>query len=228
MKKKLISLFICIIFILQICVTPVFAVAKVYRKSIGSTKKVALTFDDGPHPRLTSQILEILDEYKIKATFFVIGQNVDYYPAAMELLAKSGCEIGNHTYSHRSIRTMSDEQIQNEIIRCNSVLTDKFGITPVIMRPPQGAYNSTLQRVSNDANCDIILWSIDTRDWAHTPYNKIAQNVLGNVEGGDIILMHDYISGYSPTCEALRLIIPEMLERGYEFVTVSELIRDEI
>lgn len=228
MKLKLISFAAILAIIIQSMLLPASATVKVYRKSLGSAKRIALTFDDGPHPRLTPKILEILDEYGIKATFFVIGQNVENYPEAMKLLAESGCEIGNHTYSHKNIRTMSEGQIEFEISKCNELLLKEFGVIPSIVRPPQGVYNSNLQRVSNSANCNIILWSIDTRDWAHTNPWEISKKVLGSVSNGDIILMHDYVAGFSPTCDALRLIIPELLERGYEFVTVSELIKDEI
>ncbi len=228
MKVKAISFVILIVIVAQSLLLPVFATVKVYRKSLGSSKKVALTFDDGPHPRLTPRILEILEEYGIKATFFVIGQNVENYPEAMELLASSGCEIGNHTYSHKNIRAMSEGQIESEVLKCNRILFENFGVLPNVMRPPQGAYNTALQRVSNSVGCDIILWNIDTRDWAHTPPVEISKKVLRSVGGGDIILMHDYVAGESPTCDALRLIIPELLERGYQFVTVSELIKDEI
>lgn len=200
------------------------AEAKVYRKKDSVGKKIALTFDDGPHPRLTPKILEVLEKYNIKATFFVIGQNVEYYPDAMKLLAESGCEIGNHTFTHRDLREMSEGNIMNELKRAQEVLSDRYGASPSILRPPRGMYGDSLRSVAKELDLDIILWSIDTRDWAHTPSEKIAENILSNVSEGDIILMHDYVAGESPTCRALEMFIPELISRGYEFVTVSELI----
>lgn len=202
--------------------------ARVFRKSQGSTKKIALTFDDGPHPRLTPKVLEILSEYGVTATFFVIGQNVVDYPDTMKLLSESGCEIGNHTFSHRDLAGKNEENMKSEILNCSDILSEKFGVNTSLLRPPRGKYDEALIKVGKELDYDIILWNIDTEDWAHTSAKEIAKKVLGSVEGGDIILMHDFIGNSGHTCEALRLIIPELLERGFEFVTVSELIKDEI
>ena len=199
--------------------------SNVYHKidSADSGKRIALTFDDGPHPRITREIISILREYKVRATFFVIGQNADNYPETMKLLAKSGYEIGNHTYSHKNLKKMSEAEIEAEFKKCSEALL-RFGVKPTVMRPPEGFFTDEVVKVSRAMQYDIILWSIDTRDWAHTPADDIVKSVLDNVKGGDIILMHDYLSGYGGTCEALRVIIPELQRRGFEFVTVSELI----
>ncbi len=227
--KRICSLLLCVFLLISLLAGSVSAEdAKVYRKSFGGTKKIALTFDDGPHPRLTPQILAILEEYGIKATFFVIGQNAINYPDAMKLIVESGCEVGNHTYTHRDLDKRSEEQISKEISDCGNLIKEKYSLDISLLRPPRGKYDEELQRIGGEMGYDIILWNIDTRDWEHTPAREIAKRVLGQVEGGDIILMHDYVAGKSPTCDAIRLIIPELLERGYEFVTVSELIRDEI
>jgi len=229
MKYKIISIIVVILFITQSLFVESFAEdAKVYKKSLGSSKKIALTFDDGPHPRLTPKILALLDEYDVRATFFVIGENVKNYSEAMRMLSETDHEIGNHTFSHRILKGISLDDIEREVSSCNQLLQENFGINVSLLRPPQGRFDSSLQGLLGDMGYDIILWNIDTRDWEHTPASNIAKNVLGNVSGGDIILMHDYIAGNSPTCDALRIIIPELLERGYEFVTVSELLRDEI
>ena len=201
--------------------------AKVYHKSASGGKKIALTFDDGPHPRYTPKILSMLEEYGITATFFVVGVNALNYPEAMRKLVESGCEIGNHTYYHKNLSTLTKEEIAEEIGRCEDVLLEKYSVKTTLLRPPEGMYSETVLSESRAENYDIILWNIDTRDWAHTPSAEIARNVLGKVRGGDIILMHDYVSGENQTLGALRLIIPELLERGFEFVTVSELLEDE-
>ncbi len=227
--KKLIFVILSILLVLSALSVSVSGnEARVFHKSPGSTKKIALTFDDGPHPRLTPMILDILEEYGISATFFVIGKNAVDYPDAMRLLSESGCEIGNHTFSHGDLSGKSESRMRDEILGCSRVLSENFGVSSNLLRPPHGKYDECLTRVGEELDYDIILWNIDTEDWAHASAQNIANKVLGNVEGGDIILMHDFIGHGSHTCEALRLIIPELLERGFEFVTVSELIKDEI
>ena len=196
----------------------------VISKNSAKTKKVALTFDDGPHPRYTHEVLEILKEYHVTATFFVIGINASRYPDALKELAQSGCEIGNHTYSHNNIRYADKDQVEREILSCQRELADQIGITPTLFRPPEGRFNQYLEEAAYSMNYRIILWSIDTKDWAHTPPDIIVQEVLSQLDHGDIILMHDYISGKNTTCSALRILIPTLQSMGYEFVSVSELI----
>ena len=196
----------------------------VISKNSSKTKKVALTFDDGPHPRYTREILKILEEYEVTATFFVIGVNIQRYPDAFAELVASGCEIGNHTYSHNSIRYAERDKIEHEIMDCQNEIVGRAGRTPSLFRPPEGRFNQCLEEAVACMNYRVILWSIDTMDWAHTPPDTILQNVLRQLDHGDIILMHDYISGQNTTCDALRMLIPAIKSRGYEFVTVSELI----
>ena len=206
---------------------PTKAYADVYQKKEGAGKRVALTFDDGPHPIYTHRILDILEKYDVKATFFVVGCNVENYPDAFPELADSKNEIGNHTYSHRNIGDMSEAQIRSEVKLTEEAIASRSNRHASVLRPPEGHFGSNLKKVSDDEGYDIILWSIDTLDWAHTPADKIASEVLLSLGDGDIILMHDYTSGRAHTCEALELMIPKMLEMGYEFVTVSELICEE-
>ena len=229
MRIKSLTFVLILITVMNFCTIHGFAkgTSKVYHKSATGSKKIALTFDDGPHPRYTPQILSILEEYGVRATFFVIGQNAVNYPDAMRLLAESECEIVNHTYSHRNLRSLNKEEMKVEIEKCSKTLSEIYSVEPTLLRPPEGMYSDALLNTSDGKNYDIILWSIDTRDWAHTPSDQIAKLVLGKATGGDIVLMHDYVSGKNESCEALRLIIPELLERGFEFVTVSELLKDE-
>ena len=187
------------------------------------TKQIALTFDDGPHPRFTPQILEVLNEYGIKATFFVIGVNVQNYYESYEKIIESGCEIGNHTYSHANLNFVDSEKIRDEILLCADAIAG--GDADRILRPPQGACNTEVKRIAEELDYDLVFWTIDTMDWAHTGTKEIIDTVLSNASDGDIILMHDYVSGKSHACEALRVIIPELLSRGFEFVTVSEMLR---
>ncbi len=200
---------------------------RIYCRSSVESKRIALTFDDGPHPRFTPEILEILKEYGIVATFFIIGVNATTYPDTLQMIADSGCEIGNHTYSHKRLGKLSPDEIEEEIRHCEEVLVSMTGIRPKLFRPPEGAVVGNLEKIAERSDYNIVLWSVDTLDWKLTPAPVIYKTVTDQVRGGDIILMHDYVSGGNTTCEALRNMIPKLLEDGYEFVTVSELICSE-
>jgi len=197
----------------------------IFYKNPEKNKQIALTFDDGPHPRYTQRILEILNKYNIKATFFIIGVNAQNYPESLRAISDANCEIANHTFSHKNIGKMSEEQIVEEILLCEQTIFEIIGKKTVLFRPPEGNCVQQVQSAITKSDYDLILWSIDTKDWAHTPASQISNNVLKNAKGGDIILMHDYTSGVNTTCPALEAIIPKLLEEGYEFVTVSELIK---
>lgn len=198
--------------------------ADIYRKHYNDKMKIALTFDDGPHPRYTPRILDILEEYGIKATFFTVGINAYYYPETLNMIVKCGHEIGNHTYSHPHVNLVNESKLKSEIEQCEETI---FGITDhrtKLFRPPEGMLDSSILNVVRGLDYRIILWNIDTRDWAHTPPQDIAKHVIDSISSGDIILMHDYIGSNSPTCDAMRIFIPELIAMGYHFVTVSELI----
>ncbi len=189
-------------------------------------KQIALTFDDGPHPSYTREILDILDEYGIRATFFVIGVNAETWPELVEAELTAGHEIGNHTYRHANLRTESYDTVRGEILGMENVLWQQMEVRPHLFRPPGGLYGDEVCRAAADLDYTVILWTVDTRDWAHTAAEEIVENVLTNTESGDIILFHDYVTAPSPTPTALRQIIPALLDRGYSFVTVSELLSD--
>lgn len=226
MKKILISALALFILVHSVFFASGFS-DNVFLKNTQAGKRVALTFDDGPHPRYTPQILEILNEYGIKATFFVIGQNIDNYPEAFEAIVNSGCEIGNHTYSHKNMAKMSEYEIERELRQTEERVAGFTDRKMKLLRPPEGSIGVPLEKVSRSLGYDVILWSVDTLDWANTPSETIRANVMKSLCGGDIILMHDYTSNGGITCTALRKLIPAMLAKGYEFVTVSELLYDQ-
>lgn len=198
--------------------------ADIYRNNENKQMKIALTFDDGPHPRYTPQILEILDEYKIKATFFVVGINAQNYPDTMESVIKKGHEIGNHTYSHPHVSCLNPKTLKDEVEKCESTIYGLTDYKTKLFRPPEGMIDADVRSVLRSLDYKVILWDIDTLDWANTPSETIAHNVIKNIKSGDIVLMHDYIAHNSPTPDALRIFIPELLEKGYKFVVISELI----
>lgn len=199
----------------------------VYYRHKNDRMEIALSFDDGPHPRYTPEILSILKEYGVTATFFMVGENVIYYPDTAEAVLAAGHEIGNHTYTHKRLRGLSDAEIRREILRGEEAIATLGEYRPHLLRPPEGSMNRTIQRMSGELDYRLILWDIDTRDWAHTAPEVICKQILENIQAGDIILMHDFISKNSPTPAALRLVIPALLDRGYHFVTVSRLIDGE-
>lgn len=196
----------------------------VYSCAETDEKIIALTFDDGPHPRYTEEILDILDKYTVKATFFVIGKNAESYPKMLKRIADAGHEIGNHTYSHVTAGRSTKVNFKAELEKTDSIIKKITGKDTVLFRPPTGYCNETAVKSAAEMNYKIIVWTVDTRDWAHTESGNIIKTVTNQVTGGSIILFHDYVSAPSPTPNALNEIIPYLTAQGYRFVTVSELL----
>ena len=201
------------------------AMGVVYTDNAHAEKYIALTFDDGPHETLTPQILDILDENDVKATFFPIGKNAEANPDIIKEIVARGHEVGNHTYSHCNVSKMSINSLKDEISRTETILKE-LGANPTLFRPPGGAYSKNALDTVNKMGYKYILWSwrLDTKDWASPPADQVINTVKTNVSDGNIILFHDYVAKKSPTPEALRVLIPYLKELGYRFVTVSELI----
>ena len=223
-RRTLMRVAIALILCTVLCFSTAALPIGVYRNHENTSGKIALTFDDGPHPRYTSQILDILDEYGVRATFFFVGENVSYYPDAARDVARRGHEIGNHTYTHPSAVKTGEQALRQELQACERIIQSVTDTSPKLFRPPEGSWNERVLQVAREQDYSIILWDIDTLDWAHTPAEKISSYVLENTRGGNIILMHDYQSGGCDTMQAMRLFIPELISRGYKFVTVSELL----
>lgn len=200
-------------------------VTSVYAAENGTeTKRIALTFDDGPHSVYTPEILDILDEYGIRATFFAVGENVIRYPEITEREAKAGHEIENHTFNHNYLSKISIADAKKQITDNNRIIEKMIGRNPCYLRPPGGLYNEKIEAFANESNMNIVLWSIDTRDWSCPGVKYICNEIESNVKDGSIILMHDFVVGKSQTTEALRTVLPKLLKDGYTFVTVSELM----
>ncbi len=182
-----------------------------------SKPMVALTFDDGPFEQITKSILDTLGEYDAVATFFILGNRVADNPDILERMVHEGSEIGNHSLSHKQLTTLSLDELQYQIEETQRVVESATGIRPVMMRPTYGSYSSELQE---RLDLPMILWSIDPRDWEIRDATHISKHVLENVQDGDIVLMHDI---YDTTAEAVKIIVPQLIQRGYQLVTVSEL-----
>lgn len=220
-SKQILAILIGILVITPICASE----NKVlYSWLPNNNKKIALTFDDGPHPVYTQEILDILAEYNLKATFFVVGENAEWFPELVRKELEAGHEIGNHTYTHANLRKAQYDSVLNEILGTEKAIYENTEFRCHLLRPPGGMYGDNVCKAAENLDYTVILWSVDTRDWAHTPSETIADEILTTIKSGDIILFHDYIAYDSPTPAALRKIIPELLAQDYQFVTVSELL----
>ena len=184
--------------------------------------RVALTFDDGPHPGRTKRILELLDRYSVKATFFILGCNAEYYPEPLEMAVRAGHEIEDHSFDHVT-RGKSVGELENSITKTAEIIERASGRPPRYFRPPEGKTTAELDAALADLGYDTVFWTVDSRDWTGKPADAIARDVLKTVRDGDILLFHDYTCPGENTLHALEKIIPALLSRGFRFVTVEEM-----
>lgn len=185
-------------------------------------KQVALTFDDGPDETITPIILEHLDRYNAKATFFMLGYRVEAHPEIVKQVHEAGHEIGNHSWNHPQLTILKPASILEQIDKTDEAIEAITGFAPILVRPPYGDVN---QKVIDTVPGILINWSIDTADWRDRDADMIMQQVEDKIDEGSIILMHDT---YATTAEAVELILAKYTEEGYEFVTVSELLDFEV
>lgn len=181
---------------------------------------VALTYDDGPSPTVTPRILKCLQDNGGRATFFMVGQKVIKSPDVLKQMVAQGCEVANHTFDHTLMTKVPPAELANQLVATNQAVSDACGISPVLMRPCGGAKTVDGMNIAGAISMPAILWSIDTLDWKTRDASQTIQNVLSQVKDGDIILMHDL---YEATGDASETIIPELVNRGFQLVTVSEL-----
>lgn len=177
---------------------------------------VALTFDDGPGKR-TGELLAQLEKYNAHATFFMLGQNVSRYPDVVKKMKEIGCELGNHSYSHKNLAKASVAGITDEVGKTNTNIAQIAGEGATVMRPPYGAISDTLKAT---VGMPMILWNIDTLDWKTRNAQKTIETTMNNVDDGDIILLHDI---HTESVDAALKLIPMLEKVGYQLVTVSEL-----
>lgn len=184
-----------------------------------SIKYVALTYDDGPNPVYTEELLQVLEEEKVRASFFMMGKQVENYPQVVKKVADAGHLIGNHTYSHINVCQLSEAQVREEIQKTNELIYDSCGQMPEWFRPPFGCNR---EKLISQMDMYQIFWNVDPLDWSVQNTGTIVNHVLKYVSDGDIILMHD---AYPTTVEATKILIPKLREMGYTFVTVDEMIQ---
>lgn len=190
-------------------------------------KLIALTFDDGPDSKYTTQILDILAENDVKATFFVVGSQVGKYPDVAKRILEEGHSIGNHSWSHSDLTKLSAKARDKEIDRTQQAIIEATGITPHLLRAPYGAISQSVLTSIHDFDMKHVYWTIDTRDWAGTPVDEMHRNVMTNAGKGGIVLMHSFGGrkhAIEHTIKLLPSIIKDLKAKGYELVTVDELI----
>jgi len=180
-------------------------------------KWVYLTFDDGPSAKYTAQVLKILQTYKVRATFFVIGQNVKRYPALTRRADQRGHSVQSHTWSHPNLTKVNWSTFKYQITATDRLVRAQTGYTPRCLRPPYGATNRLVSRRAATLGKQIKLWSVDPRDWTRPGKAVIARRVLANVRSGSVILLHDGGGNRSQTVAALPTILKTLKARGYVF-----------
>lgn len=180
----------------------------------------ALTFDDGPHRTVTRRILEILNEQKVVATYFPVGNVAIRYPDVIRDFVASGHEIGNHSYTHGDMRQMKIETLRHEVAETNRILRE-LGGSSTLFRPPYGRYSQDLLQVVREEGSQAVLWNVDTRDWKVRDPDKIVEHVTTAAGSGSVLLLH---STYPTTADALPRVISSLREKNCEFVTLSDWI----
>ena len=184
---------------------------------------IAMTFDDGPSATLTPKLLDLLAAHHIKATFFVIGENVAEHPEIVERAAREGHEIANHSWSHPNFGKMSDESVRSQLSRTDDAIRNATGTRPTLMRPPYGSITPRQKRwIHDEFGYQIILWDVDPYDWKRPGPSVVRNRILKETRPGSIVLSHDIHPG---TIEAMPSTFDQLQAKGFEFVTVSELIR---
>ncbi len=178
---------------------------------------IALTYDDGPFAAVGNRIMDVMNLYGGKCTFFMVGNRVTSYAAEVQRMAREGFEVANHTQDHPNLKKLGAAQIQAQVNACNDVIQAVSGVRPTVMRLPGGNKNNT---VLANTGMPIILWNIDTNDWKTKSAQATVNAVLGKVKDGDIVLMHEL---YSSTAAATETLVPALVSQGFQLVTVSEL-----
>lgn len=193
---------------------PIYCVQKDY-------KVCALSFDAAWGNEDTQELIDIFDRYGIKVTFFVVGDWVDKYPESVKALHDAGHEVMNHSKDHAHFNSLSADQIISDITACNEKIQAITGETPTLFRPPYGEYDDHVVSTVRSMGMEPIQWDVDSLDWKELPASEISQRVTSKVQPGSIVLFHN---AAIHTPEALPTIIETLIQDGYEFVPISELI----
>ncbi len=186
-----------------------------------SKKQVALSFDAAWGNEQTEGLLETLDKYKVKCTFFLVGDWVEKFPDSVKQIAAKGHDIGNHSNTHPHMTQMSTSDMSGQIQACNEKIKKITGKTPTLFRAPYGDYNNDVVKSVNGCNMYCVQWDVDSLDWKDPTPEQITKNVVNKIKDGSIILMHN---GATNTPEALPMVIEGIKEKGYEIVPISQIL----
>lgn len=184
-------------------------------------RQIALTFDDGPHPDFTPGILSALSAENVKATFFLVGEKAEQYPDLVKAEVAAGHNVGNHTYHHVNLTKIPNRLVATEIKACGDVIAGITGTAPHLFRPPGGDYDVQVAEVATQLGYTMVLWTDDPGDYASPPRGVLEGRILEHASNGGIILIHD---GVKETIQLLPQMIKSLKARGFEFVTVDEML----
>jgi len=187
--------------------------------------RIALSFDDGPHPGFTERIIEALSNEGAVATFFVVGKQAERYPELVRALVRNGHEVANHSYSHVNLNTVSSRVVLEELNRTQDFLQSTTGCNTKLFRPPGGHYSRRVLDVATKAGYKMVLWTIFPMDHSAPPVSTLCRRIFKSTQDGDVILLH---SGIETTLEALPRIVQYFRSKGFRFLTVSELLEEDI
>lgn len=201
---------------------------RIFWRANTTQKIVALSFDDGPNDLFTPELLQILNEFHIPATFFLIGRNVKKNPAIAREIAAGPHEIGNHTYSHPTLPLLENEKVTRELQDTHDIILKVTGTTPTFMRPPMGLFTKRIVNLTENFGYQTVVGDVYPRDPHRPGTKKIVCRVLSRVRPGSLIILHDGGNGNhvdrSQTIDSIKAIVPKLLEQGFRFVTLTELV----
>lgn len=191
-----------------------------------SHRAIALTFDDGPHARYTGQLLDVLDRYSIPASFFWLGACVNRSPDIAKAIYQRGHGIGLHGYDHRSFPSLAPDQLQQSLQATQAAIASACGVSPTSIcdvRPPNGLFTPQTLKLLQQWNYRPVMWSVVPEDWVRPGISVVVQRVLEQVENGSVIVLHDGACGGEDVATATALLVPQLLQQGYQFVTIDTL-----
>jgi len=193
-----------------------------FHSAMVATPHLALTFDDGPHGSLTPRLLDMLAQRDVKATFYVIGRNVEAYPDIARRIVAEGHEIANHTFTHPALSKLTSARVAEELRRTHEIVLDVTGVRMTNLRPPYGAFNDQVRQVAFDGHgYDTIMWSVDPLDWKYRNTARVTRELVSGAAPGAVLLCHDI---HKTTIAAIPATLDQLLARNFQFVTVAELL----
>ena len=193
------------------------------------SKRIALTYDDGPNDPHTYRLLEVLQKHNAHATFFLIGRYVQQHPAIVREIVKAGHEIGNHTFTHPNLAVASEIQNRLQIEECQRAIFEVTGEAPHLFRPPFGGRRPATLKIARALRLEPVMWNVTSYDWQVPPAEKIVKTCIRQMRGGDVILMHDgshdvFAADRAQTVLATGILLDRYQAEGYEFMTVAQMM----